>query len=163
MSKIEQTFRASRGTLIAVFALTVVNLVLSIMNSDLHFLFSANLSLIALYSNSAWDWVTGDYVFSTVGIALAFLAALPYLALWFASAKNKMWIAVGLGYFVIDIIVFAVLLGRAWGAFETDISFIIELVFLGWILVSLVLGTKAWLDSKKLPPSEPPTPPQNHM
>jgi len=164
--QIEKTFVASRGTMIAVFALTCVNIVLLLTNSDFYFLFSASLPQIALFLNSTFNFWTGEYTFATLSIVLAFVATLPYLGFWFASSKNKMWILAALVYFVIDLIVLAFLVARAGGFGEFDFFIIVELAFFVWILVSLILGTKAWLDSKKLPPPSDDfgqAPPQNHI
>ncbi|MCL2753470.1 MAG: hypothetical protein FWE44_04900 [Defluviitaleaceae bacterium] len=159
--QLEKAYTAARGTMIAVFAFTCINIVLQITNAELFFLFSASLPQLALFLDATVDLWTREYTFTALGIALAFVAALPYIVFWFASSKSKVWILAALIYFAIDLIVLIVLVVMAGGFGEFDVFLIIELVFLAWILISLAMGTKAWLDLKKMPPTD--QPPQNHL
>ncbi|MCL2812710.1 MAG: hypothetical protein FWD25_12595 [Clostridia bacterium] len=150
--QLEKTFNTSRGNLLAVVVLTSVNILLTVTNTDLHFLFSASIPMLLLYLGSEFSFITDSFTFTALGIGAAFLAISFYGLFWFLSKKRKGWIVAALVFFSIDVLFILWLIFPITDGL--DFSLVIELAFISWIMYYLITGTKAWYQLKKMPPAE---------
>jgi len=121
---------------------TLINVVLELFESNLYFLFSATLPLLAVALGGDLAWEFYNNAFLIAGTALAFFGVALYFICWLLSKRIRAFMLVALILFAIDTI------ALAWLAIvfipEFDVFFLIELAFQVWILVSLILGTAAW-------------------
>ena len=133
-------YNTARSNLLLVVAFTVVNLVLSLINADVYFLFSATgpqfLMGIGLLAE--------DSLVLTVCAVLAFLGAGVYLLCWLLSKKHRGWMIVALVLFSLDTL-------AALGMLLADTSMIIDVAIHGWVLFYLITGTSAMVKMKKNP------------
>ena len=129
-------YESGRYSLIAMAAFTLVNIVLLFFGSDLYFIFSASIP----YFTAIFPWVLAiedpSYTAFVVPMTLAaVLMLVPYVLAFFLGKRPEKygWMILALVCFAIDTVGFFVLFG-------ISIDGIIDLVFHGWILVSLVLA-----------------------
>ncbi|MCL2526021.1 MAG: hypothetical protein FWE46_03095 [Coriobacteriia bacterium] len=149
----EKRFESSRNGLLAVLALTCVNIALVIANFDLFFLFSAYLPMDLLFMGAEF-YGAHDFTFSTLGIIAAFAATSVYGIIWLATKKYRVWMIAALVYFLLDIALSVPwLIGQFAGEF--DFTLVIELGFIAWILYYFVTGVIAWYQLKTMPEDDP--------
>lgn len=156
-AQLEKKYNISRNNLLAVIALTVLNIILALLDTDLFFLFSASIPMYLLYWDSWYSTITGILTFSPIGVTAAFVTVSIYGVFWWLTQKYKGWIIAALVYFSIDVLVSLWLLVFVVDSF--DFSFVIEILFMGWIMYSLISGTLAWSRLRELPPpnQQPPS------
>ena len=147
---IEKKFNSSRSNLLLVTVLTAVNVILTLMDSDVSFLFAANLPAFFIELGGWLFEETGIQLFFIMGTMAAFAGIALYALCYILSKKYKAWILVALIIFPIDTLLFIYILTQDFG-----IDLLIGLGFHAWIIFCLASGVKAWSDLKKLPPDEP--------
>ena len=153
-------YNAARMNLLLVVVFTVVNIVMMMANTSNYFLFSASIPyLFAMYgviysgimpddfyadpSFDGFVFLGDEFFYITIAIAVLILAA--YMLCWFFSKKKPVWITVALVLFIIDTVVTVLFLG---------LFTIIDLIFHGWVIWSLVSGILADKKLKKMPKEE---------
>ena len=147
----------------SVILFTVINIFLLVTNSNTYFLFSAAIPRMLIDfgmffcgkypaeyyggDKSMYDFYgNGLFILTIVG---ALLVLGFYLLCWFLAKKRKVgWLIVALILFVIDCVLFFY-----WYGFSSDM--LIDLVFRGWIVLSLIMGIKAHFNLKKTPTDLP--------
>jgi hypothetical protein len=149
---LEKKFNTSRNNLLAVIVFTCVNLLLAITETNLYFLFSANIPMYLLYFGSEYSLVSESFSFSSFGIIAAFLSVSIYGVFWYVAKKYRGWIIAALVYFSIDALL--LMLFTASLSEEFDFSLIIDLAFTSWIMYYLITGTRAWYKLSKMPPDD---------
>ncbi len=136
---------SSRINLLMVIVFTVVNIILLLTEADTYFLFSASvpyyLTLFGLIFDmgEGFALVIGTYTITALVISAVILAM--YLVCWLLSKKNKVWFIVATVLFAVDTLALVVL------SLDELSASIIDLVFHGWVMVSLI---QAVISSKKL-------------
>ena len=133
-------YNTARANLLLVVLFTAVNLVLSLVNADMYFLFSATVPQFILALGYAFE----SSVALTVCAVLAFLGAGVYLLCWALSKKHRGWMIVALVLFSLDTL-------AALGMLLADTSMIIDVAIHGWVLFYLITGTSALVKMKKNP------------
>jgi len=131
-------YNKARGALLSVVALTFINVMLIILQVDLHFYISAITPSVLMI------WFPG--VVSTV---LAFVIIALYGLFWWLSKKYRVFTLVALIVFALDTLV---LFGLMLLAFDT--FFLISLAFHGYVWYSLILGIIAWAKLSNVTPEE---------
>jgi len=147
-------FSRARSNLLLVIAFTVVNLMLVLVNADLFFLFSATVPTIILVIAMDLAIDFGNTVL-LVGIAIAFACVLVYGASWLFSKKKRGFILLALIFFIIDTLAFTgiVIIDMLFSGDIFNVSFLIQVGFVIWILYYLITGTSAWLKLRKYDPA----------
>lgn len=133
-------YNTARSNLLLVVLFTAVNLVLTLVNADMYFLFSATVPQFIMALGYAFE----NSVALTVCAVLAFLCAGVYLLCWALSKKHRGWMIVALVLFSLDTI-------AALGMLLADTSMIIDVAIHGWVLFYLITGTSALVKMKKNP------------
>jgi len=134
-------FRRSRANLAAVFGFTIANLVLTVLDVDLAFVFSAFVpELIYIILMDA---------FPMAGFMAGVLAASVYLGCYVFSKHKRGFIVAALVLFIIDTLI--MLLFALMGGFA---GFMINIAFSAWILFYLVTGTIAWAKLMDVKPDD---------
>ena len=155
-------YARARTNLLLVVAFTVLNVVLLVTNSNSYFLWSAYVPFMLadmgmFYGGMYPDEVyTGDLAgmdflgegyFITM-LATACMIVLIYLLCWIFSKKNKVgWMIFALALFGIDTVLLLLMNG-------INTSMLFDIVFHGWVVISLFLGISAGNKLKNLPPEE---------
>lgn len=148
-------YNGSRGNLLLVVIATAINVLLLITGSGTYFLFSASVPyvitdlgmyLCGMYPKDAY---AGDEVFLSKGVLAVFviIAALIvglYLLCYFLSKKRVGWLIASLVLFCFDTVF------MVWN-YGINQSFILDYIFHAWVIVSLILGVRAYFKAKKLP------------
>ena len=149
IEKLQKRVNTAKHTIILVAALTIVNTILIAVNADMVFTFSAYVPQLVtfIFADMALEMQADSYLY--IGIAIAILMALLYLALWFGAKKKAGLLIVALVLFGIDS---AVLLYDLVSYFDS--SFIIDVVFHAWVIYDLILGISSYSKLKKLPVEE---------
>ena len=133
--KLKKWIKTAKTTIFLVAVLTFVNTLLIAFNSGTVFTFSAYIPQLVVYifADAAADLQVKNYLY--IGAAIAILISLVYLALWLGAKKKDAMIAAALVLFSIDT---AVLLLDVIPYF--DFSYIIDILFHGWVIFDLVMG-----------------------
>ena len=155
-------FARARSNLLIVVAMTAINLILLVAQSDTYFLFSAYIPylLVAIgmyeggmypaefYQDDLGTLQEADPSVFTVMLIVAIIAVLLYVLCWIFSKKNRVgWLIFALALFGLDTAGMLFLGGIA-------LESIVDVIFHGWVIVSLILGVIAGCKLKKLPPEE---------
>jgi len=151
-AQLEKKYNISRNNLLAVIALTVLNIILALLDTDLFFLFSASIPMYLLYWDSWYSTITGILTFSPIGVTAAFVTVSIYGVFWWLTQKYKGWIIAALVYFSIDVFVSVWILIFLIEGFE--IALLIEIAFMAWIMYYLIAGTIAWSKLRDLQTQE---------
>jgi len=148
-SELEAKFNKSRGNLILVFAFSVANIVMYLLEASFYFPFSAVFPSFAMGFGQGMTEEYGAGAYFIAGIFVGVVAASFYLICWLFSKKHKEFLLVALVLFCIDS------LFLLWiAAFGFEASLLIDIAFHGWVIYSLIGGVRAWSALKKLPPEE---------
>ena len=149
IEKLKKRVNTAKYSLLLVAGLTIVNTVLIALNADMVFTFSAYVPQLVTYifMDMAADLQVKSYFY--IGIAIAILMALIYLAFWFGAKKKSGFLIFALILFGIDT---AVLLYDLTSYFEA--SYLIDIAFHAWVIYDLILGISAYSKLKKLPVEE---------
>ena len=99
-------YRSARYDIFLIFALTIVNLVLSFTDSNLYYLFSAEIPFFVLGIGRAL-LEKGLISSLTVPSVLSFVFCIPYLFFWIFSKKHYGCMIAALVYFSIDCVFLA--------------------------------------------------------
>ncbi len=146
--KLTRRINTARSTLLLVVALTVVNIVLTALNVDTYFLFSASVpfymvALAMIFTGNVSDEIYNEVITGIEGfeplpdtvlyvaIAIAAVIIAIYAAFYFLSKKNPKWLYGALVFMVIDTL-FLFFMG--------GITEIIDIAFHIWIIVELILA-----------------------
>ena len=154
----EQRYKSSRINLILVVFLTVINIIMLIAKDYSYFLFSAcvpyelvNTGMFFCGMHSVEyageiDFTPLDSSVFVVMLIIAIIILALYLLCFFLSKKKVAWFIVAVVMFSIDTALMLVL----WPIGES----ILDILFHGWVIFSLVYGLVAWNKLKKLPDEE---------
>ena len=159
--QLERRYASARMNLLWVVLFTAINIVLLVSNSYTYFLFSAfipyaivdyGMIVCGKYPADFYgDLSQYQFLDSTVLVVLIAVAAVIcvlYLLCWIFSKKRRVaWLIIGLVFFALDT-VFMLL-----GGISADR--ILDIVFHGWVIISLTGGIIAHSKLKKLPAEEP--------
>lgn len=138
---LENRYRSARYDIFLIFALTIVNLVLSFTDSNLYYLFSAEIPFFVLGIGRAL-LEKGLISSLTVPSVLSFVFCIPYLFFWIFSKKHYGCMIAALVYFSIDCVFLA-------SVFTKELA--LEAFVLGLLIYGVIVGAKL----KKLPEDEP--------
>ncbi len=153
----ETRYATARGNLLLIVVFTVINILLLMTGGDSYFLFSAFIPYVfavfgmvytgkmpeEFYGEDYADIELCDDSILYVLLGIAAVIVILYLLSWIFSKKHIGWMIFGLIFFVIDT-VFMLLDG-------ITADMILDIVFHGWVLVSLSMGITAHYKAKKLP------------
>ena len=154
-------YQGARHNLLLVVIFSLVNIFLLVTNSNTYFLFSATIPyflvdmgmlLCGKYPEEYYLEFGGiDPVSDTFFIVMLVAAAviiLLYLLSWIFSKKPRVgWMIFALVFFVLDTVGMLCLTG-----ITSDM--IVDVVFHGWVIISLIGGVAAYFKAKKLPEEE---------
>lgn len=156
-------YHNARSNILWVVVFTVINIFLLVTNSNSYFLFSASIPyyivdlgmfLCGRYPAEYYTEIGGidplGNTFFAVTLIIAAVILALYLLSWIFSKKPRVgWMIFVLVFFVIDT------LGMLWWAGISS-DMIIDIVFHGWVIVSLSMGISAYFKLKDLPEEELP-------
>ena len=156
-------YQSARHNILLVLVFTLINIVLLVTNSNTYFLFSA---AIPYYIADLGMFLCGKYPaeyylsefpnmefldssFLVVTLVIAAVILVLYLLSWILAKKPRVgWMIFALVFFVIDTVGMLLLFG-------VSSDMIMDIVFHGWVIVSLIGGISAYFKLKKLPEEEP--------
>lgn len=164
-------YRSARHNILLVVVFTLINIILLVTNSNTYFLFSASIPYViadlgmALCGKYPAEYYAGELdgieflndTFFVITLVVAAVFLLLYLLSWIFSKKPRVgWMIFALVFFVIDTAGMLLLVG-------ISMDMILDIVFHGWVIVSLIGGISAHFKLKKLPeeaetPEETPEP-----
>ena len=155
----EQKYKNARSNLLLVVIFTCINIALLVTNTDTYFLFSAfvpyYIAGLGMYlcgrfpeeyytQEELMEGFLDDRAF-TIFIVIAVIFTLLYLLSWWLSHKNRGgFLIITLVFFAFDTILMFCLNGF-------NLSSIIDILFHGWVIFSLISGIVAHFRLKKLP------------
>ena len=148
---LENSIRSARNNILVVLVFTIINIVLLVSNGNTYFLFSAYVPYMLVdygmfFGGMYPDAYYGEYLYDLqflgkeffgVMIALAAAALALYFLCWqFAKKKPKGWITFALVLIGIDTVMLILMAG-------ISMELIMDYLFHGWIIVSLITGLSA--------------------
>ena len=148
-----------RYSLLLIVILTVVNLVMTILDTNTYFLFSASVPYYLVFMgmgiengfvDGAWN-VKGSLTYTGLVIALVIVAV--YLLCWLMSKKRAGWLTAALVLFIIDTVVLVVV---AFALYDSPVTKLVDLLLHIWAIVELVQAVRSSKKLKELPPAEEP-------
>lgn len=148
-SEVEVNFNKSRSNLLLVIVFSVLNVILTLVNAGINFLFSATFPMFVVGLGQAFSDKSGDNAYLIIAVIVAFILIACYGVCYLLSKKHKAFIVVALVFFSIDTLFLLWILSLG-----IDYSAIFDIAFHVWVVYSLIIGVKAWLDLKKLPLNE---------
>lgn len=155
-------YYSARHNILLVLVFTLVNIILLVTNSNTYFLFSASIPYFLvdlgmfLCGKYPAEYYTGELAgmeilndtFFIVALVVAAVIMLLYLLSWIFSKKPRVgWMIFALVFFVIDTLGMLYLMDISTDA-------LIDIVFHGWVIVSLTNGIISYFKAKKLPEEE---------
>ena len=138
-----------RYSLLLIVILTVVNLIMTILDTNTYFLFSASVPYYLVFVgmgiengfvDGAWN-VKGTLTYTGLVIALVIVAV--YLLCWLLSKKRAGWLTAAL-----VVITFAL--------YDSPMGKLVDFLLHIWAIVELVLAVRGSRKLKELPPTEEP-------
>ena len=147
--EIEKKFANARKNLMLVIIFSVVNMALTVLNSNISFLFSATVPVLVLQVGQIFSEESGISMFLMAAAAIALIIIALYGICFLLSKKRRAFMLVALILFVLDTLF---LLWTLTLGFDSGVM--LDIVFHVWILYFLISGTKAWIDLKKTPVEE---------
>ena len=159
--RLESRYASARMNLLWVVLFTAVNIVLLVSNSYTYFLFSAfipyaivdyGMIVCGKYPADFYGDMSQYQFFDSsllvILIAVAAVICVLYLLCWIFSKKGRVaWLIVGLVFFALDTVLMLL------SGISADR--ILDIVFHGWVIISLTGGLIAHSKLKKLPEEEP--------
>lgn len=148
-----------RYSLLLIVILTMVNIVMTLLDTGRYFLFSASVPyhLVFLgmafengFVDGAWD-VRGSLTYTGLVIALVIVAV--YFLCWLLSKKRPGWLTAALVLFVIDTVILVIL---AFVLYDSPVSELMDLLLHIWAIVELVQAVRGNKKLMELPPTEKP-------
>ena len=148
-----------RYSLLLIVILTVVNLVMTILDTNTYFLFSASVPYYLVFMgmgiengfvDGAWD-IKGSLTYTGLVIAVVIVAV--YLLCWLLSKKRAGWLTVALVMFIIDTVALVVI---AFALYDSPVTKLVDLLLHVWAVVELVQAVRGNRKLKELPPTEEP-------
>ena len=124
-------YNSARSNLLLVVAFSLVNLVLTVVQADLYFLFSATFPWVAAVFGQAFAEELGAPVFLVVGIVLAVISIGLYFLCWLLSKKNYGWMIAATILFGLDCILLL---------FFLSADMVVDLVFHALVMYYLISG-----------------------
>lgn len=158
---LQNRYTSARGNLIGAVVFTVINIALLFLDGSSYFLFSIFvpyfIALMGMMITGKMpeefygeDWVGYEFLDNSVLIVMLVIAVVIlgiYLLSWIFSKKNRVgWLIFTLVIFCIDTLLMLFLQGVR--------ESIVDIVFHGWVIVSLARGIGAYYKLKKLPEEE---------
>ena len=139
----ERQVSMSRGAILLVLCLTVVNLGLLIAGSNTYLLFAAfapyYLTIMARgFDLAASGAVNGGYTWTALVFSALVLGL--YLLCWLLSKKNPKWLTVSLTLFAVDTICLALLCRFVFGGFTDRVM---DFFMHAWVIYELYVGVRA--------------------
>ncbi|MDE6412435.1 MAG: hypothetical protein K2K42_00855 [Eubacterium sp.] len=149
IEKLQKRLNTAKTSIILVAVLTLINIISIAFNAKYSFPFSAYIPQLvtAIFGEAAAEQGTNNQLY--IGIAIAVIMVLIYVALWLGARKKNGFIIVALVLFSIDT---ALLLYDVLSYLNT--SFIIDIAFHAWVIYDLILGIVAYSKLKKIPVEE---------
>jgi hypothetical protein len=143
-------FAGARSSLLIVLIFTVVNLAMLLLDSGTYFLFSASVPYYLTAFGMGMDIGLGaDSIgtFTLVALGISAVVVAFYLLCWLLSKKRPGWLVAALVAFILD----TVALVLVCLAFDALVDSVMDFVFHGWVIISLIQGISANGKLKKLP------------
>ncbi len=159
---VENAIKSTRHNLLIVLAFTIVNIFLLISNGNTYFLFSAYVPYMlvdygmffgGMYPQEYYGEYLSEIAFLGKGffgamVGLAVVALALYALCWVFSKKNpKGWLIFALILICVDTALLIFMAG-------ISADLIMDYLFHGWIIVSLITGLSAIKKLKDLPEEE---------
>ena len=140
-----------RYSLLLIVILTVVNLIMTILDTNTYFLFSASVPYYLVFVgmgmengfvDGAWN-VKGTLTYTGLVIALVIVAV--YLLCWLLSKERAGWLTAALVLFIIT-----------FALYDSPMGKLVDFLLHIWAIVELVQGVRGSKKLKELPPAEEP-------
>lgn len=126
-------YNTARSNLLLVVAFTAINLVLTVLESDMYFVFSASVPLILTMIGGELATIFATEAPYIISIVAAVAIIGIYLLCYFLSKKGRGWMIAALVLFSLDSL-FLLL--------NISADAVIDLLFHAWVLYYLIVGVK---------------------
>ena len=156
-------YQNARHNILLVLVFTLINIVLLVSNSNTYFLFSAAIPYYSAVYGMIFtgkypaEYYTGELAgmeflgngFFVATLVFAAVILVLYLLSWILAKKPRVgWMIFALVLFILDTGAMLLISG-------ISADMIMDIVFHGWVIVSLIGGISAYFKLKKLPEEEP--------
>ena len=164
--RLTRKYQNARHNILLVLVFTLINIVLLVSNSNSYFLFSAAIPYYSAVFGMIFtgkypaEYYTGELAgveflgngFFVATLVFAAVILVLYLLSWILSKKPRVgWMIFALVFFILDTGVMLLISG-------ISADMIMDIVFHGWVIVSLISGISAYFKLKQLPEEEEPFP-----
>ena len=137
---LEQKYKYARENLLIMIALTVVNVILLFVKSDMMLLFSATVPYISAILGIGFV-KSGILTISVLFFGIAFVSLAFYFLCWIFSKKHYGWMIAALVMFSIDTVVLVISYLLAED-FSGIVDFIIHAIVLFYLITGVINGRK---------------------
>ena len=148
-----------RYSLLLIVILTAVNLIMTILDTNTYFLFSASVPYYLVFVgmgiengfvDGAWN-VKGTLTYTGLVIALVIVAV--YLLCWLLSKKRAGWLTAALVLFIIDTVALVVI---TFALYDSPMGKLVDFLLHIWAIVELIQAVRGSKKLRALPPTEEP-------
>ncbi|MBO5066023.1 MAG: hypothetical protein J6D06_07925 [Clostridia bacterium] len=154
-------YNKSIYNILLVVVFSAINIVMLATNSGSYFLFSAIIPYFIVDYGMFWSgmYPAEEYVgiaetdlmdssFFAITIVVAVVMILAYLVCWLFARKMKVGALIAaLVFFIIDTV-------GMFYLYDITSDFVLDIVFHGWVIVSLIIGIVTYFKVKKAQPEE---------
>ena len=148
-----------RYSLLLIVILTVVNLIMTILDTNTYFLFSASVPYYLVFVgmgiengfvDGAWN-VRGTLTYTGLVIALVIVAV--YLLCWLLSKKRAGWLTAALVLFIVDTVALVVI---TFALYDSPMGKLVDFLLHIWAIVELIQAVRGSKKLRALSPTEEP-------
>lgn len=126
-------YNTARSNLLLVVAFTTINLVLTVLESDMYFLFSAAVPLFITALGAEIATLLSTEVPYIISIVAAVAMIGIYLICYFLSKNKRGWMIAALVLFALDC---------GFLLLNISVDVIVDLLFHAWVMYYLIVGVK---------------------
>ena len=144
-----------RYSLLLIVILTVVNLIMTILDTNTYFLFSASVPYYLVFVgmgiengfvDGAWN-VKGTLTYTGLVIVAV------YLLCWLLSKKRAGWLTAALVLFIVDTVALVVI---TFALYDSPMGKLVDFLLHIWAIVELIQAVRGSKKLRALPPTEEP-------
>lgn len=142
--------KVARTNMLIAAAFTVMNVALLLFRTNRYFLFSMTLPYYLTFFGYMFDFFrVSTYTFT--GLTLAVVPVWVMIMCWLVSKKYPMWLWGGVVMFALDTITLLAMI--LWSGDATGM--LVDIVFHGWVMFTLIRGLMAVYNLRKPVPEMP--------
>lgn len=144
-----------RYSLLLIVILTVVNLIMTILDTNTYFLFSASVPYYLVFVGMGMEngFVDGAWNVKGTLTYTGLVIVAVYLLCWLLSKKRAGWLTAALVLFIVDTVALVVI---TFALYDSPMGKLVDFLLHIWAIVELIQAVRGSKKLRALPPTEEP-------